>query len=162
MKELTLKQKLAQMMLVGIPTKDSIEGVLKLIREYSIGGVILYKNNYKDLEELKELIVRLKDANKNNLLPLTIAIDQEGGRVNRLPKEFINSLSLNKMARNSDKDISLFANITSKLLSDLGINMNFAPVLDLKLHSDNHAIGNRAISDDVVNDAQLEGVIAKY
>ena len=149
MKELTLKEKVAQMLLVGIPTKDSIEGVLKLIREYGIGGVILYKNNYKDLEELKELITKLKEANKDNLLPLTIAIDQEGGRVNRLPKEFTNSLSLNKMARNSDKDISLFANTTSKLLSDLGINMNFAPVLDLKLHSDNHAIGDRAISEDV-------------
>lgn len=163
MKELTLKEKVAQMLLVGIPNKESIDGVLDLIKNYGIGGVILYKNNYKDLDELKDLITRLKEANKNNLLPLTIAIDQEGGRVNRLPKEFINSLSLNKMARNSDEDIILFANITSKLLSEMGINMNFAPVLDLKLHSDNHAIGNRAISDDVNKVMEVsELIVSEY
>lgn len=161
MKELTLKQKIASMLLVGIPSKDSIDSVLNLISDYGIGGVILYKNNYSNLEELKELIVKLKNANKNNLLPLTIAIDQEGGRVNRLPKEFTNSLSLNKMAKNSDEDISLFASTTSKLLSEIGINMNFAPVLDLKLHSDNHAIGNRAISSDVEKVIRVSELLVK-
>lgn len=149
MKDLTLKKKIAQMLLVGIPNKESINGVLKLISDYGIGGVILYKNNYSNLEELKELILKLKSANKGNALPLTIAIDQEGGRVNRLPREFTNSHSLYRMAKNSNDNIRLFAKTSSSLLADLGINMNFAPVLDLKMHGDNHAIGNRAISEDV-------------
>jgi len=149
MKKITVKEMVAQMLIVGIPSKESIDGVLDLIKNYGIGGVILYRNNYRNLEELKSVILKLKNANKGNRLPLTISIDQEGGRVNRLPLEFVNSYSLYKMAKNSYDDIRLFAKTTSKLLADLGINMNFAPVLDLKMHGDNHAIGNRAISSDV-------------
>ena len=161
MKELTLEEKIAQMFLVGIPNKNSIEKVLKLIKEYKIGGVILYRSNYTNLDELKDLITKLKLANKDNKLPLTIAIDQEGGRVNRLPKEFTNSLSLYRMSKNTNEDIKLYANTTSKLLSDLGINMNFAPVLDLKKHQDNHAIGNRAISSDVNKVTEIASIICE-
>ena len=159
MKKLSLKEKIAQMFLVGIPKKEYINDVLKLIKNNSIGGVILYKNNYSNLEELKELITKLKYANKNNKLPLTIAIDQEGGRVNRLPQEFTNSVSLYRMSKNTNKDISLYANTTSKLLYDLGINMNFAPVLDLKKHNDNHAIGNRAISNNINKVIEVANII---
>ena len=159
MKNLNLKEKIAQMLLVGIPNKNSIDGVLELIKNNSIGGVILYKNNYSDLDELKNLITRLKDANKGNKHPLIIAIDQEGGRVNRLPREFNNSYSLNRMAKGSNDDISLYADATSKLLHDLGINMNFAPVLDLKMMKDSHAIGNRAISSDVNKVIEVSNLI---
>lgn len=159
--ELSLKEKIGQMLLVGIPNKESINGVINLIKNYAIGGVILYKNNYSNLEELKELIIKLKMANKDNKLPLTIAIDQEGGRVNRLPSEFVNSTSLYRMSKNNNDDIKLWSYTTSKLLSDLGINMNFAPVLDLKMHNDNHAIGNRAISDDINKVIEVSKIIVK-
>lgn len=78
--KLTLKEKIAGMLLVGIPNKDSIDGVINLIENYSIGGVLLYKNNYNSLLELEDLITRLKKANRKNKLPLMIAIDQEGDR----------------------------------------------------------------------------------
>lgn len=161
MESLNIKEKIAQMFLVGIPNKESINGVINLIKNYSIGGVILYRNNYSNLDELKDLITKLKDANKGNKLPLTIAIDQEGGRVNRLPKEFENTVSLNKISKNINEDIRLYANTTSKLLNDLGINMNFAPVLDLKKHNDNHAIGNRAISNDVNKVTEVASIICE-
>ena len=48
--------------------------------------------------------LKLKKANKNNKLPLTIAIDQEGGRVNRLPSEFTKSVSLYRMSKNTNED----------------------------------------------------------
>lgn len=159
MVELSLREKVAQMLLVGIPNKESIDGVIKLIENYGLGGVILYKNNYSNLDELKDLIIKLKKANKNNKLPLSIAIDQEGGRVNRLPSEFVNSRSLNIMSKKNDDDIRLFAKTSSQLLANLGININFAPVIDLKKHGDNHAIGNRAISDDVNVVTNVAGLI---
>ena len=149
------------MLLVGIPNKESIDGVINLIKKYSIGGIILYKNNYNNLEELKELITKLKEANKNNKLPLTIAIDQEGGRVNRLPNEFKNTLSLYNISKSNNENIKLYANTVSDLLSNLGINMNFAPVLDLKMHSDNHAIGNRAISSDKNRVTEVANIICE-
>ena len=147
--KLTLKEKIAGMLLVGIPNKDSIDGVINLIENYSIGGVLLYKNNYNSLLELEELITRLKNVNRKNKLPLMIAIDQEGGRVNRLPCEFINSHSIYRMAKNSLDDIKIFSHSSSRLLSNLGINLNLAPVLDLKMYNDSHAIGDRAISSNV-------------
>ena len=159
--EVTLKEKIASTLLVGIPNKESIDKVISLIKDYSIGGVILYKNNYGNLEELKELIKKLKLANSGNKLPLTIALDQEGGRVNRLPKEFVNSCSLYRIAKGANEDIKMYAKTMGNLLRDLGINMNFAPVLDLKMHSDNHAIGNRAISSDVNKVIEVSEILVK-
>ena len=64
--KLTLKEKIGGMLLVGIPNKDSIDGVISLIENYSIGGVLVYKNNYNSLLELEGLITRLKKANGKN------------------------------------------------------------------------------------------------
>ncbi len=138
------------MLLVGIPNKESIPGVLNLIKKNHIGGVILYKNNYSSLDEMISLINKLKEANKDYDIPLTIAIDQEGGRVNRLPKDIHNLNSAYRLCNASDESVIKGARITSSILNKLGINMNFSPVLDVRSQSDDNAfIGNRAFSKDI-------------
>lgn len=148
MKRLSIEEKVGQMMLVGITNKECIEKVIELIEKKCIGGIILYKNNYNDYPDMINLIKKLKQANKKNKIPLFIAIDQEGGRVNRFPKEF-NNIKNAYAFENADEQIIRDATIISgKLLNKSGINMNFAPVLDLKAQLDKHAIGNRAYSID--------------
>ena len=144
----TLKRDmLAQKLLVGIPDKKYIPNVIKLIKDYHIGGIILYKNNYNSINEMVDLINRLKEANRGYDIPLTIAIDQEGGRVNRLPKELLNIKSSYRQCRSGKTIVKKAARITSEVLSSLGINMDFAPVLDLRKQRDDNAfIGNRAFS----------------
>ena len=145
----TYKDMLAQMLFVGIPNKKSIPGVISDIKKHHIGGVILYKNNYDSLDEMIDLINKLKKANEKYDVPLCIAIDQEGGRVNRLPKEFNNIKSASRLCKSGLKAVTKASQISSSVLRNLGINMNFAPVLDVRNQSDDNAfIGNRAYSNN--------------
>lgn len=128
--ELSIKEKIGQKFIFGVNNLN-IDVIIYLIKNYYIGGVILYKNNYNSLDEMIEVINRLKNSNRENKIPLFIAIDQEGGRVNRLPSEINNIKNIYDMSK---RDSSLIYNnglITGKILSSLGINMNFAPVLDI-------------------------------
>ena len=148
-KEFTKTEMIAQKILIGIPDKKSIPGVLELIKNYHIGGVILYKNNYSNLDELVKLINMLKEANKGYDIPLTISMDQEGGRSNRLPSEINNIKSSFRLCNSGNKTVKDAAVVTANILNKLGINMNFAPVLDVKKQKDEDFIGNRAYSSNI-------------
>ena len=144
--ELDVYEQVAQMFLVGIPNKKCIPDVINLIKDYSIGGVLIYRNNFSDLKELEKLINKLYKANSKNNLPLFIAIDEEGGRVNRLPFEFKNIPSAFKMSSKDNDTIKNTYNLLNENLHNMGFNMNLAPVLDLKNFEDGHCIGDRAFS----------------
>jgi beta-N-acetylhexosaminidase len=153
---LDIQDKIAQMCMIGIDSKEDIPKVLKLITDYHIGGVIIYRNNYDNYKEMLNLINDLKKANQMNPHPLFIAIDQEGGRVNRLPNEFHNLYNAYKLGSTNDLDIIKEAgSITGEILFKSGINMDLAPVLDIKNSKDNHAIGNRCFSSSA-------DLVAKY
>ena len=89
LEKLTLEEKIGQMFMFGINSSNT-EGILELIKNNQIGGVILYKKNYSSYSEMLTLINKLKDANKGNKIPLFVAVDEEGGRVNRMPSEIKN------------------------------------------------------------------------
>ena len=127
---MSIQEKIGQKFMFGV-NSHNIDIIVDLIKKYHIGGVILYKKNYNNYKEMLSVIKRLKEANKNNKLPLFISIDQEGGRVNRMPSEFNNIKNVYDM---SSKNIDLVyenGKITGEMLSSMGINMNFAPVLDM-------------------------------
>lgn len=151
-KDLTIEEKIGQMLMMGINIPEAIEKLELLITKYKIGGILLYRKNYKDYNELIDLINRIKEINSVNKVPIFIAIDQEGGRVNRMPKDFKNlpsAHSLAEFSENNDSNLVREAGkITGEMLNKIGINMDFAPVLDIKRFNDNHAIGDRAYSSD--------------
>ena len=66
---LSLEEKIGQMFMFGI-NKNNTDGIIKLIIENKIGGVILYKKNYTSYEEMLDLIKKLREANKQNKIPL--------------------------------------------------------------------------------------------
>lgn len=86
--ELKLEEKIGQLFMVGINGKEIDNNIRTLITKYKVGGVILYRKNYSNYDEMLKLINQLKKINSSNSIPLFIAVDQEGGRVNRMPKEF--------------------------------------------------------------------------
>ena len=149
----------AQMFLVGISNKKDIPNVLKLVKENSIGGVLLYRNNYSNIKELEKVIDKLYKANSKNDLPLFIAIDEEGGRVNRLPYEFKNIPSAFKIANKDNDTIKNTYNLLNENIYNLGFNMNLAPVLDLKNYEDNHYIGDRAFSNSPKRISEIVDII---
>jgi len=146
---LSLEEKIGQMLIVGVESNRITERTKKLILKYKIGGVILYRRNFNTYEEMINLIKDLKELNKQNKVPLFISIDQEGGRVNRMPKEILNLPSANLIANKlGEKGIKEAAKITGEILSKSGFNMNFAPVLDLK-RFDNKSIGDRSFGENI-------------
>ena len=144
MKELTIEEKVCQMIIIGMDTNYITERIKTMIQQYKIGGIILYRKNFSTYADMLKLIKELKDLNKNNKVPLFIAIDQEGGRVNRMPKELLNLPAANSIANSGGEElVRKSANITARILRKSGFNLNFAPVLDIKRTKDKTVIGDK-------------------
>lgn len=144
----TLDKKIGQMLIIRLHGKIINEDLKTLIKEYNIGGFLLSSKNYDTYEEMLNIINELKSINsKYNDIPLFISIDQEGGRVNRLPKEFKNVYSAKKLSVKKEY-IKKANNLIGDALNAVGVNMNFAPVLDIQRFDDSHAIGNRCYGTD--------------
>ena len=152
--ELTLEEKIGQLFMVGI--KDDKEfKIEKLIKENKIGGVILYSRNYNNYEEMVKLVNKIKNTNKNNNIPIFISIDQEGGRVNRMPDDILNIRSATKIARTENIEIAKSSGkVMANMLKQTGISMNFAPTLDSKNKEEVSKYGI-----EVMKQMQEEGVI---
>ena len=150
-----IEEKLGQMIIVRMYGKTVSDELIDIIRNYKVGGIILYSYNYNSADELINLINTLKEINsKYNKYPLFIGTDQEGGRVNRMPHDFKNIKSSSKLVKNENiENVKMAGHVTGKLLNRLGFNMNFAPVLDIQRFGDSHAIGDRCfgkLKEDVI------------
>ena len=148
-KELSLQEKIGQMIIIGMDTNYITDRIKDMILKYKIGGIILYRKNFNTYQDMLKLIKNLKDLNRKNKIPLFIAIDQEGGRVNRMPREIKNLPSANQIAITGGEElVRASANITGQILRKSGFNLNFSPVLDIKRFENNHAIGDRSFGSD--------------
>lgn len=145
---LSFYEKVGQRFIIGV-NNYNIDSIIYLIKNYYIGGIILYKKNYKSYSELLEVVKKLKNANKDNKIPLFIAIDQEGGVVNRLPKEFDNLINIYDVSSTDKALVQKHSMIIAKILSDSGINMNLGPVLDIYNNSKSKALYKRCFHGNV-------------
>ena len=140
--EISLEKKIGQMILVGFKGTDEKEtsAIIENIKNYDIGGVILLGRNVCNPHQLKMLINSLQN---NADIPLFIAIDYEGGYVNRLSAEkgFSKTVSAKKMGEQGAEYTYQCAKKMAQHLGALGINMNFAPVVDL--HNEGNCIANK-------------------
>lgn len=145
MKNLTLREKIGQMLIIKIFGKEITEETKQMIEEYKIGGIILYRKNYDTYDEMIKIINEIKKLNKEcGNIPLFISIDQEGGRVNRMPHELKNIKSAGKLVEQNNIEIIKEAGrTTAKMLKESGFNMNYSPVLDIQRFENGHAIGDR-------------------
>lgn len=148
-KELTIEEKIGQMLIIALDENKISKKTINMIQKYKIGGIILYRKNYDNYQEMIELINKLKEINRVNPIPLFISIDQEGGRVNRMPPEILNISSPNNIKNTENTDlIKESANIIAKMLKQTGISINYSPVLDIKRFKGNHAIGDRCYGEN--------------
>lgn len=141
--KLSLEEKIGQMFMVGLKGKRDIE-ILNLINLYKIGGVVIYSYDYDNYKNMLKYINNIKNLNNKNKIPIFISIDQEGGRVNRMPNEILNLKSATKFANKKDKIlVKEEGKLLSKMLKESGISVNYSPVLDIRNFDVNHAIGDR-------------------
>ncbi|MGE4753812.1 glycoside hydrolase family 3 N-terminal domain-containing protein [Yersinia enterocolitica] len=129
------------------------EAVSKMIRDYHLGSIILFRENLIDTPQTVTLINNLQNARSN--LPLFISTDQEGGYVTRLRvgTEMPGNMALG--ATGSSKFAQQAGSIHGYELSSLGFNFNFGPVVDVNNNQNNPVIGVRSYSNDPVLVAEL-------
>jgi len=146
---MTLREKIGQMLLVGFHGTDVPDELRAFIAEGRIGGVILFARNVESPAQVARLTASLQDiAREAGLPPLWISIDQEGGMVARLTEGV--ALMPGNMAVAATGEPSLAyeaALVAGRELRALGINMNYAPVLDVNNNPANPVIGVRSYGE---------------
>jgi len=157
----SIDKKIGQLLIVGFRGFNANKNsrIVKDIKEYGLGGVILfdydvvlkeYRRNIKNKNQLKNLINNLQSFSD---IPLFVAVDLEGGKVNRLKRRygFIKIPSQKEVGDNKSKDYALkIVRSIIKNLKSVGFNMNFSPVIDVNINANNPIIGKlgRSFSRD--------------
>ncbi len=145
--KLSLNEKIGQIFLVRYPDSNQIQDLIN----YKLGGFVFYEKDFKD-KDSDEVKTMIKNIQKASNIPLLTAVDEEGGSVVRIssnpllakekfksPQELYNEGGLNLIKQDTiDK---------SKLLSNLGINLNLAPVIDVSTNPDDYMY-NRSLGKD--------------
>lgn len=128
----------------------------ELIVQQGIGGLILFERNYKNPDQLSQLINDLQSLTADNVPPLFISVDQEGGRVARLGAPFTQFPPMSCLGHADSNELAYrFGLGMGKELRAVGINMDYAPVLDVHSNPDNPIIGHRALDSDKDKVARL-------
>ncbi|WP_407668408.1 beta-N-acetylhexosaminidase [Paenibacillus ihumii] len=155
--KLTLEQKIGQMFICGFPGTGVDEGIKSLIAEHHLGGIIYFRRNIDTVEQLAALSRDLQKLPRSTPdIPLFISMDQEGGMVARLDHEGVSRIQGN-MALGAANDLSLTeaaAELAAKELTALGINLNFAPCVDVNNNPANPVIGVRSFGEDSLRVAE--------
>ena len=152
---MTIEEKITQMLIIapryydGVGVTQLNKPLENLFRRYTFGGAILFAQNAENAEQTLRLTDSLQNANAKTDKPqLFIGIDQEGGSVSRLATgtQLTGNMALGAIGRESAARRS--GEIISEELAALGINVDFAPVMDVNNNPNNPVIGTRSFSDD--------------
>lgn len=143
---MTLEEKIGQMLIVNYAGTIYDESILKS----NPGGFIIMNDNIDTYNQLQNLIDTLQD---NSKIPLFISIDQEGGRVQRLQSltdvETLDIPNMSLVGKTNNTSLTYeLGTAIGKELNVFGINMDFAPVLDINSNPDNPVIGERSFGDN--------------
>jgi beta-N-acetylhexosaminidase len=138
---------LGQLFMVGFNGIEVSDETSAFLSQANIGGVVLFTPNYENPGQLAELINQVQEC-KSGDLPLWIAADYEGGRVQRFRKSFTRIPEATTIAAiNSPKLTFELAELMAKELKAVGVNVNFAPVADINTNPKNPVIGARAFGN---------------
>lgn len=156
-----LDMKIGQMVMIGFrgTSLEESPGLTEDITRLNLGGVVLFDydvpsgspgRNITSPDQLRQLTSELQQASR---IPLLIAVDQEGGRIARLKAKygFPESISAGRLGQLNNADSTFRATLSiAETLEKAGINVNFAPVVDLDSNPDNPVIGSleRSFSAD--------------
>lgn len=136
------------MFILGYEEENPAPEFLKLVED-GLGGVIFFTRNIKTKEQFKSAVKTLKSREQKDK-PLILSIDQEGGRVERTLNLYNGSkyLSAETCAKKGIGFVKAQTREIALELKDFGLNMNFAPVLDVNTNPTNPIIAERAYSSN--------------
>ncbi len=148
-----MKQKLYQMFILGCDG-DGYEQALK----EGLGGIIFFTKDIKSPEQFRTLIEEIK---AKSLIPPFLSIDQEGGRVERTENIHNGKKYLSAKYAHSKGVLKEQTQEIAQELKSYGINLNFAPCIDVNTNPNNPIIGERAFSDNANDVIQCEKIVSQ-
>lgn len=160
-KNMTLEEKVAQLFLVNFELLDNSQGgyyefrsmtdaMKESLRSYPVGGVVFFTRNIENREQTIQFI---EDVQMNSKIPLFISVDEEGGEVSRIASNPNMQTTvfpdMEWIGANEDEEYAYHMGSTiASEIKELGFNLNFAPVADVRTNEFNTEIGSRSFGDD--------------
>ncbi|UCH29354.1 MAG: beta-N-acetylhexosaminidase [Myxococcales bacterium] len=143
-----LERTAGNVIVCGFPGLDAPEEVQRWLAEKTVAGLILFKRNIADIDQASGLIESCH-AKSLSPLPILISVDQEGGRVARFGEPILQLPPMRTLAAADDLQLTRDAGmVLGRQLRSIGINLDFAPVLDVDTNPLNPVIGDRAFGSD--------------
>lgn len=170
-KNMSLKEKLGQLIMVGFEGKRLTPELEEMIRKYNVGGIIYFARNIESPKQVSRLSGEIQRVSlETNKIPALISADEEGGVVTRVNGMTHMPGLMAIGATGKYKEAYKAAKGAGQQLKYLGINMNLAPVLDVNNNPENPVIGVRSFGSDplevsrfakkYINGLQETGVVA--
>jgi beta-N-acetylhexosaminidase len=161
---MTLEEQIGQVLVAGFPGPTPSPEIINLIQRHHVGNIILFSRNVQNAQQLRRLTSELQHIAKEagHRHPLLIGIDQENGSVRRLGSDatiFPGNMALGAIG--SEQMAYKVASAAGHELLELGVNLNFAPVVDVNNNPANPVIGNRSFGEDPQQVARLGSAAVK-
>jgi beta-N-acetylhexosaminidase len=137
-----------QLFLLAFDGPTLAQDVAEFLRTFNIGGVVLFADNYRSPDQLRALIADLQRRCARPELPLFVATDHEGGRVQRFRNGFTALPPMAALGSGQPMETAALVGRGSRELAAAGVNFNLAPVADLCAADRPGAIGDRAFGEE--------------
>jgi len=155
-----LRRQAGRCVIAGFAGHTVPDDLRKLVAEFDLAGVIFFARNIVEPRQVAEL--SRESAALAREWPLWVSVDQEGGRVARLKAPFTEWPPAVTLGRSKDDALAeRFAAALAAALRAVGINLDFAPVLDVHTNPANPVIGDRALADEPELAARLGAAVIR-
>jgi beta-N-acetylhexosaminidase len=154
------RRQVGRLAIVGFSGHGVPDELRRLVAEFDLGGVIYFNRNIDTPEQVADLSRQVSAIKRE--WPLWISVDQEGGRVARLRNPFTEWPPAITLGRSGDDVLAArFARALAAELRAVGINLDYAPVLDVHTNPKNQVIGDRALSERADAVARLGATVIR-
>lgn len=146
-----MNQHIGQQFVIGLQGTSLLKDEADFIVKNNIGGIILMKRNCESPQQIRDLVAELQNLRHKQAdkAPLFICIDMEGGRVARLGAPFTQWPAVAELGKLDSTSVAFkFASFMGTELRSVGINIDFAPCVDVLTNPRNTAIGDRSAGKD--------------
>jgi beta-N-acetylhexosaminidase len=139
-----LERMAGNVIVCGFPGTEAPPEIHAWLREEAVAGLILFKRNIDHLHQASELVTSCVEGT-DPAKPILVCVDQEGGRVARFGEPILQLPAMRTLAAAADATLTReAASVLARQLRAIGVNLDFAPVLDVDTNPDNPIIGDRA------------------
>ena len=139
-----LKKEAGERLIVSLSGSSLTKSEILMLREVTPCGIIYFKRNVESCESLQSLIKSTKCFDSIEFH----SIDEEGGRVRRLPKDDYSLPSMKELVTYGKEIAAEKIGVLAQKLNEIGINMNMAPNVDLRSGEDNSIVGDRSFGEN--------------